>query len=307
MEAVLPKHAIIASNTSTIPIGEIAAAAERPENVVGMHYFSPVPKMPLLEVIPHAGTDPAVIAAAVDVGIRQGKTVIVAKDVPGFYVNRCLGPFIAESMAVVQEGADPLKFDKAMKDFGYPVGGMTLSDEVGHDVTQKVVKNLIGPNPKYLGVRMEGANLEILNDMVDAGFYGKKSGKGWFDHTVKGKEKVLNAEAQKLAEKYRHPTKDISKVPIEQVFERCFLRFLKEASHCLEDGVIATPRDADIGAVFGIGFPPFHGGPFMYIDSVGAQSVVDKMERLRDEHGEQFAPPQILLDYAKADKLFHPA
>ena len=307
MEALLADTAIIASNTSTIPIGEIAAAAKKPERVIGMHYFSPVPKMPLLEVIPHAGTDPAVVAAAVDVGIRQGKTVIVVKDVPGFYVNRCLGPFMAESTGVIQEGADPLKFDKAMKDFGYPVGGLTLGDEVGHDVSAKVVKNLIGEKPKYLGERMEGGDLGILDEMVAQGLLGKKSGKGWFDHSKGGKgPKDLCAEAVALAQKYRHPTRDISKQPIEEVFERCFLRFVAETAHCLQDGIIGSPREGDIGAVFGVGFPPFLGGPFMWIDGVGAQTVVDKMERLRQEHGDRFAPPQILVDYAKAGKRFHP-
>ena len=107
-------------------------------------------------------------------------------------------------------------------------------------------------------------------------------------------------------EKYRHPTRDISKEPIDAVFERCFLRFVQEAVHCVQDDIVASPRMADIGAVFGVGFPPFIGGPFMWIDAVGAQTVVDKMERLRDVHGERFAPPQLLVDYAKAGKLFHP-
>jgi len=305
MEAVLSKDAIIASNTSTLPIGDIAQAAEHPGRVVGMHYFSPVPLMPLLEVIPHAGTDPEVIAAAVDVGIRQGKTVIVAKDVPGFYVNRCLGPFLAESTAVLQEGADPKAFNKAMTDFGYPVGGLTLGDEVGIDVSAKVVKNLMGDQPRYLGVRMSGGDLTILDDMVAAGFLGKKSGKGYFDHTVKGKDKPLNADALKLMEKYRHPTRDVSKVPIAEIFERCFLRFVGETVFCLQDGVIKSPRDGDIGAVFGVGFPPFLGGPFMWIDTVGPATVVEKMQRLADEHGERFAPPQLLVDKAKAGKTFH--
>jgi enoyl-CoA hydratase/long-chain 3-hydroxyacyl-CoA dehydrogenase len=307
MEAVVPKHCILASNTSTIPIGEIAQAASRPENVVGMHYFSPVPQMPLLEVIPHAGTDPKVLAAAVDVGIRQGKTVIVAKDVPGFYVNRCLGPFIAETMGVMQEGCDPLAFDKAMTGFGYPVGGVALGDEVGIDIAAHVVKNLAGPTPRYLGVRMEGGDLNVLDDMVAAGLLGKKTGKGWLDHTTGAKgQKPLCAEAKVIIEKYRHPTRDISKQPIEEVFERCYLRFIGEAIHCLQDEVIATPRAADIGAVFGIGFPPFRGGPFMWIDAVGAQTVADKMSALADDHGDRFAPPQLLLDYAKGGKLFHP-
>jgi enoyl-CoA hydratase/long-chain 3-hydroxyacyl-CoA dehydrogenase len=307
MEAVCPEHCIIASNTSTIPIGDIARVAKRPGQVVGMHYFSPVPQMPLLEVIPHAGTDDAVVAAAVDAGIRQGKTVIIAKDVPGFYVNRCLGPFLAETVGVVQEGADPLAFNKAMRSFGYPVGGIELGDEVGIDVSAKVVDNLAGdPKDGFLGIRMEGGDLNLIKDMVAAGLLGKKSGKGWLDHTTGQKPPPLCKEAQELAQKYRHPTRDISKLPIDEVFERCYLRFIQEAVICVQEDVVASPKMADIGAVFGVGFPPFLGGPFMWIDKVGAQTVVDKMEALRQEHGDRFAPPQLLVDHAKGGKLFHP-
>ena len=116
----------------------------------------------------------------------------------------------------------------------------------------------------------------------------------------------LSDFAKSLNSKYRKPDKDLSKVPIDQVFERCFLRFISEAVHCVQDGIIATPREGDIGAVFGVGFPPFLGGPFQWIDAVGAQTVVDKMERLRQAEGERFAPPQLLLDHAKANKPFHP-
>ena len=162
MEAVVPEHCIIATNTSTLPIGDIARHAKRPENIVGMHYFSPAEVMQLLEVIPHATTSEAVCAAAVDVGIKQGKTVslrqerraqrdnerayseltprpsppshsqvISVKDVPGFYVNRCIGPMSTEALAVVQQGCDPIKLNDAMLEFGYPVGPITLLDEVG--------------------------------------------------------------------------------------------------------------------------------------------------------------------------------
>ena len=129
---------------------------------------------------------------------------------------------------------------------------------------------------------------------------------GWFDHTKKQKPPPLSAEAKALLAKYRDTSKDISKVPIDQVFERCFLRFVQEAVYCVQDGIIASPREGDIGAVFGVGFPPFLGGPFMWIDSVGAQTVVDKMQRLEQEHGARFSPPQLLLDHAKANKPFHP-
>jgi enoyl-CoA hydratase / long-chain 3-hydroxyacyl-CoA dehydrogenase len=126
----LPEHCIFATNTSALPIKDIAAASARPQNIVGMHYFSPVPAMPLLEVIPHAGTAAAASAAAVDVGSRQGKTCIVVKDVPGFYVNRCLGPFLVETCALVEAGVGLEQLDKAMKAYGLPVGPITLADEV---------------------------------------------------------------------------------------------------------------------------------------------------------------------------------
>ena len=307
MEAVVPEHCIIATNTSTLPIGDIAAKAKRPENIVGMHYFSPAEIMQLLEVIPHEKTSKDVCAAAVAVGIKQGKTVISVKDVPGFYVNRCIGPFATETLACIQQGVDPIKLNKAMLDFGYPVGPVSLLDEVGIDVTTHVMHNLMGEQPRYLGLRMGGADLKIMDDFVAAGLLGKKAGKGFFDHASdkKGNSKPVHPEAQAILDKYRDPTRDLSKAPIEEAVERCALRFCVEAVHCLQDGIIASARDGDIGAVFGVGFPPFRGGPFMWIDTQGPQVVVDKLQKLEAEFGAHFAPPQLLLDKAAKGELFH--
>merc|ERR1712071_423620 len=142
VEAVTPDHCVFATNTSAIPITEIASGAGRPENIVGLHYFSPVPSMPLLEIIPHEGTSDATTAAAFDVGTKQGKTCIVVKDVPGFYVNRCLGPFLVEVSALVRDGVSLEKLDKTVRDFGMPVGPVTLADEVGIDVASHVANFL---------------------------------------------------------------------------------------------------------------------------------------------------------------------
>jgi enoyl-CoA hydratase/long-chain 3-hydroxyacyl-CoA dehydrogenase len=305
MEAVVPSHCILASNTSTLPIGEIASAAARPENVVGMHYFSPVDKMPLLEVIPHAGTSPAVSGAAVDFGIKQGKTVIAVKDVPGFYVNRCLGPFLVEALGCVQEGFDPLKLNQASLDFGYPVGGITLVDEVGIDVANHVVNNLIGEQPKYLGNRMDGGDVNMLDAFVEAGLLGRKSGGGFFDYTGKEKVKKIHPEATRICAQFRHPTKDSSNATSEEVIERCVMRFVVEAVYCLQDGIIHSARDGDIGAVFGVGFPPFLGGPFMYIDALGADNVVARLKELQAKHGDHFAPPALLKEHAASGQPFH--
>ena len=157
MESILPEHAIIATNTSAIPIAEIAKGSKRPERVIGMHYFSPVDKMPLLEIIPHSGTDKDVLAAAMQVGLKQGKTVISVKDVPGFYINRCLGPFLAEVMALVLQGVPLPEMDKAMRTWGMPVGPITLADEVGIDVANHLQYNL-----KELGVRMASGSDQNL-------------------------------------------------------------------------------------------------------------------------------------------------
>ena len=139
-----------------------------------------------------------------------------------------------------------------------------------------------------------------------AGLLGKKSGKGFFDHSVKAKgPKPVHPEAAKILAKYQHPTKDSSKVPMDQIVERIALRFCVEALHCLQDGIIASPRDGDIGAVFGIGFPPFRGGPFMWRDTLGPAVVVEKLQALEKEHGPHFAPPKILLDKAASGELFH--
>lgn len=306
MEEVLPSHAIFATNTSAIPIGKIAEGAKRPERVVGMHYFSPVPMMPLLEIICHAGTAPEVAAAAMEVGSRQGKTPIFVKDVPGFFVNRCLAPFMVEVTALVSEGVDLKNLDTAMLKFGMPVGPITLSDEVGIDISNHVGQFM---SKADLGVRMAGGNQAMMAAMVEKGWLGRKSGKGFYMYpkdAKKGAPREFNPEMVTmlnalLAEK---GIKD-AKISEDDIQMRLISRFVNEAAFCLQDGIIRAPTDGDIGAVFGIGFPPFKGGPFRMLDTIGTKSFVDKMYRYRDAKGEQFEPAQILKDYAASGKRFH--
>lgn len=306
VEPLLAPTAVFATNTSALPIASIATAAAHPERVLGMHYFSPVDKMPLLEIIPHAGTSQAAIGAAFDVGIKQGKTVIVVKDVPGFYVNRCLGPWAAEALACVQAGVDPVALDAAVRKFGYPVGPVTLADEVGVDV----LYHTYGTLKSALGVRMPGAADGGLKAMVDAKMLGRKTGKGFYLYApasagkAAAKNKTINPEAVAL---FANKAGGGGAVPAPaEVAERMVLRFMKECMHSLQDGIIRNAADGDIGAVFGLGFPPFLGGPFRYADSLGPQKVADSMARYAASEGEHFAPPQILLDLAKAGKKFHP-
>ena len=308
MEAVLPSHAIFASNTSAIPIGDIAKGAKHPERVIGMHYFSPVPMMPLLEIIGHKETAPEVYAAAMEVGARQGKTPIFVKDVPGFFVNRCLAPFMTEVTALVAEGVELPVLDKSMKSFGMPVGPITLSDEVGIDISKHVGEFM---SKADLGVRMTGGNPEFMAKMVENKWLGRKTGKGFYTYPAnakKGDEKQLNPDMKSMLESFlkeQGKTYGESKLSVDDIQWRMIGRFINEASFCLQDEIIRGPVDGDIGAVFGIGFPPFMGGPFRMLDAIGTKTFVDRMNGYADKMGEQYRPPQILVDYAKSGKKFH--
>ena len=313
VEEVVSADCVFASNTSALPIGKIAAASKRPENVVGMHYFSPVPKMPLLEVIVTPKTSKEAAALAVDVGIRQGKTVIVVKDGPGFYTTRILGPLTDEAALVASEGMDFHELDRAMMDFGFPVGPITLLDEVGIDVAAHVAKDMAPFWESRFGPR----DLRALDEMVAQGFKGRKSGKGFYlydarqtDLVSRAKKlvgrkapKPVNPDAARILA--AHKSSSARKHDPREVAERVALRMVNEAVLCLQEGILENPVDGDIGAVFGLGFPPFRGGPFRYVDAVGASHVVSTMERLAAEHGKRFEPCALLVEHAKKGTKFH--
>jgi enoyl-CoA hydratase/long-chain 3-hydroxyacyl-CoA dehydrogenase len=297
MERVTPDHCIFASNTSAIPITEIAKGAKRPENIIGMHYFSPVPSMPLLEIIPHEGTSDTATATAYEVGSKQGKTCIVVKDVPGFYVNRCLGPYLVEVSALVRDGVSLEQLDKSITNFGMPVGPITLADEVGIDVTSHVASFL---SEADMGVRMHGGDVSLMKDMIGKGWLGKKSGQGFY--TYKGKKKEISKEVQDYVKAFATQKLVLDEKEIQ---DRIVCRFVNEAAKCLEDSIIENPVVGDMGLVFGTGFAPFRGGPFRYLDQVGVAKYVDRMNFLADKYGPQFEPCDLLKDHAATNKKFH--
>ncbi len=291
-EAVNPAG-VFASNTSSIPIREIASASRHPETVLGMHYFSPVHKMPLLEVIAAARTAPEAIATAVAVGKRQGKTVIVVNDGPGFYTSRVLAPYLNEAAHLLLEGARVEELDRALTEFGFPVGPITLLDEVGADVAYKAAKVLHAA----FGDRM--AAPEPLQALVRQGRLGRKARKGFY--TYDGKKKEVDPAAYDLLPGGRG-RKDLDRALMA---ERVSLQLVNEAIRCLGEGILRSPRDGDVGAVFGLGFPPFLGGPFRYADALGAPTLLELLKRLRDRHGARFEPAPLLVELARLGRTFY--
>lgn len=276
LEAVLSPEAVIASNTSSLPIGSLAAGAKRPDRIVGMHFFSPVHRMPLVEVIRAEATSDQAVATVVEIGRAMGKAVIVVGDGPGFYTTRVLGAMMQEAFHLFDEGASIESIDRAMTAFGFPVGPLALADEVGIDVgahISEIMQQAFGE---------EVAPAEIITRLVAAGRLGRKSKAGFYDYS--GRKKKPDPRVYELRSAPPH------EFPRDLIQRRLVLALVNATARCLEEGVIASPRDGDVGAILGFGFPPFLGGPFRYADSLGAFSVVEQLRQMEYAYGRRFAP-----------------
>ncbi len=295
LEPHLGERAVFASNTSSIPISEIAAHALRPERVVGMHFFNPVHRMPLIEIIAGRRTSPEAVATVHALAIRMGKTPVIVEDSPGFLVNRVLTLYLFEALIFLQEGVRMQAVDAAMKAFGMPMGPFELMDQVGLDTAAHVGDVL----QQAFGERI-GARESILHRMVEQERLGAKNGKGFYRYR-NGKPTTPDPAVYELAGS--PAPRDL---PPETLQERMVLAMVNEAALCLEEGVARSPRDVDMAMVMGTGFPPFRGGLLRHADATGIPIVVDRLSRLADAHGARFRPPDLLDEMVRTQSRFYP-
>ena len=296
LQAILKEDAILASNTSTISITRMASAVKNPANFAGMHFFNPVDRMQLVEVIRGEKTSDQTVVTLVALAKKVGKTPIVVKDCPGFLVNRILFPYLNEAMVLLEEGAEPRALDKAASDFGMPMGPITLSDVVGLDTAL------------YAGMVVNRAfkdrakDTRILAALVEAKRLGQKSGAGFYSY-AKGSRGVDDPTLAPILEKCRTGKRAITP---EEMRERMFLPMLVEASRVLEEGIVRDPSDVDMGLILGIGFPPQHGGILRWADTEGLGKVLERLAKY-ESLGKRFQPTEQMRKLAASGKGFFPA
>ncbi|MCC6406745.1 MAG: hypothetical protein IT453_06250, partial [Planctomycetes bacterium] len=308
LAARMADDAILATNTSSLSLAAIAAGLPHPERVVGMHFFNPVAQMPLVEVVRGPQSADWAVAAVAKLALKLGKTPVICSDVPGFLVNRLLGPYLDEAARLFVAGVEPEHLDGVAKRFGMPMGPLELLDEVGFDVAAHAAESL---GAAY-GSRMHACKL--IHDALGAGFKGKKGGAGFYLHetdpkTGKSKRGAPNPALAKFVQPGAR-TIDYSEATI---LDQLFLSMLNEAARCLEEGVVAGPRELDLASVFGMGFAPFRGGLLRWGDTLGTKDVLARLRRIanapdvlaRVEGPARFVPAPLLLTMAEHGARFH--
>jgi len=296
VEAIISPDCIFATNTSTLPITELAGASERPENFVGIHFFSPVEKMLLVEIIKGKKTGNRAIAKALDFVRQIRKTPIVVNDARFFYANRCIIPYLNEGIRMVREGVEPALIENAAKLVGMPLGPLQLVDETSIDLGVKIAK----ATRSALGDAYPDQQVDdVLFWLAEQGRFGRKSAAGFYSYDEKGKRTGL---WEGLKDRF---------VPLDEqpdlqsVQERLLFAQVLEAVRALEDGVLTDVREGDVGAILGWGFAPWSGGPFSWLDIIGAPYAVERCQALSQEHGARFAVPELLQKMADKGTQFY--
>jgi 3-hydroxyacyl-CoA dehydrogenase/enoyl-CoA hydratase/3-hydroxybutyryl-CoA epimerase len=293
-EQATKEQAIFASNTSSLSITELAKASTRPDKVAGMHFFNPVEKMPLVEVVRGRRTSAETVAAITTLSRRLGKLPIVVNDGPGFLVNRILMPYLNEAALMLEQGGTIEEIDRILLKFGMPMGAFMLLDEIGIDIAHKVADIL----QNGLGERVRPSGL--LAALYKDGYLGKKNGKGFYTYTGRKRGKADASIYKMIPAGTGGAT-----IPPDEIVDRTMLLMIKEAALCLEEKIIDRPDLLDGALIFGIGFPPFRGGLLKYADTIGSKTIVEKLEGYTRKYGERFAPPASLVEMAKGGKGFH--
>jgi len=296
LEKTAPENWIFATNTSALPLAEIASSAKDPSRVVGMHFFSPVEKMPLLEIVKTKTSAPWAVGRAFELGQAMGKTMIVVNDGPGFYTTRALAFFLAEAATLLIEGQSIDKIDKALVDFGFPVGPLALIDEVGLDIGQHVLETIEKAFPERL---KQPAGFDAI---LKSGRLGRKNGKGFYRYESGEKKGPDESILELLPIK-----KNTTKLSSSEIVDRCIYVFMNETARCLDEGILTSAFDGDIGAVFGLGFPAFWGGPLKAIDLLGIDTVFSKLQHFEKQLGARYAPAQAIQNAFDKKTLFFPS
>jgi 3-hydroxyacyl-CoA dehydrogenase/enoyl-CoA hydratase/3-hydroxybutyryl-CoA epimerase len=296
--AVLAPGTIFASNTSTLPITSLAQAYGDAENFIGIHFFSPVEKMQLVEIILGEKTGDKALAVALDYVRAIKKTPIVVRDSRGFYANRCVLNYVHEGHVMLIEGIPPAMIENVAKMAGMPVGPLSLNDEVGLDLALKI----LAATKRDLGDKaIDPAQENLLKTLVESqGRLGRKNGKGFYDYPAQGSKTLWPG-----LEAFQRMSIDPDGIDVKELKQRFLVVQAVEAARVMQEGVVTDPREADVGSILGFGFAPFTGGTLSYIDGMGAENFVALCEKLKNKYGERFAPPQILIDMAKSHDSFY--
>jgi 3-hydroxyacyl-CoA dehydrogenase/enoyl-CoA hydratase/3-hydroxybutyryl-CoA epimerase len=297
IEAGLKDDAILASNTSTLPITSLAAYAARPERFIGIHFFSPVDRMRLVEIIPGRGTSQRTQAVAFDFVRRLGKTPIVVNDSRGFYTSRVVMTHKKEGIRMLEEGVPPALIENAGRAAGMPVGPLALADEVALDLSWKI----LAATRRDLGESYETGPIDrVLEEMVERrGRFGRKNRKGFYDYPADGRKRLWPGLSDIC------PPRDPSEFSFAELQERLLLIQALETVRCFEEGVLADVREADVGAILGFGFAPFTGGPLSYIDAMGTGVFLGKCRAYMRRFGNHYRPPKLLVEMAKKGETFY--
>jgi 3-hydroxyacyl-CoA dehydrogenase/enoyl-CoA hydratase/3-hydroxybutyryl-CoA epimerase len=299
-QPLVRSDAIFASNTSTLPINSLAEEFKDQAKFIGIHFFSPVEKMMLVEIIVGKNTGEVALATALDYVRQIKKTPIVVNDSRGFFANRCVLRYIAEGYEMLLEGVPPAMIENAGKMAGMPVGPLSLNDEIAIDLALKIIKATesdLGPQA------IEQAQKNLLIEMVEKrGRLGRKNGKGFYDYPEKGKgQKRLWPELKTLQPKHLDP----DTIDVNELKQRFLAVQAVEAARTVEDHVITDPREADVGSILGFGFAPFTGGTLSYIDFMGTKVFVELCQKLEKKFGSRFTPPKLLLEMAAKGETFY--